>query len=442
MRQLELNLGSAEDIRGPSEPWKFHFTMVSLVENVGNTQYIYGLWNKLYGCWKIDKVNNTSKEFVPTWKMFDDNGIWLSQAETRRVENINPRKSPASRWLYEADAAFARLFSEIPRQIRSVVTPMGRYQGLALDLIWHEPELAPFIDEEFHSGTEQYVFACLALSGAEHWTRSERKELAGKILSNKRPELISELSELPCDRSALNNLQKLTNPPEGPGIYKALLHLMDNPDTAKVLCHATEVKPRLAGTLLEMPSSFQSSILAPFMLRALLEDSDELETLERWLSYKGRRQLQAITSMLENIPETVVSGVLDSLGGIRSIDDIICWTKRWFNRLMAKYKFPPPPFPRTGNLVPLTSAEDIIKESREMNNCLDTLIGDVLGGHTYFYSWNGTERATVMLDTVPDFGWMPTEALGLSNRPVGPSTELEIRDAVSRQLAIAASKNS
>ena len=442
MRQLELNLGSAEDIRGPSEPWKFHFTRVSLVENVGNTQYIYGLWNKLYGCWKIDKVNNTSKEFIPTWKMFDDNGIWLSQAETRRVENISTRKSPASRWLYEADAAFARLFSEIPRQIRSVVTPMGRYQGLALDLIWHEPELAPFIDEEFHSGTEQYVFACLALSGAEHWTRSERKKLAGKILKTKRPELISELSGLPCDRSALNNLQKLTSPPEGPGIYKAILHLMGNPVSAKVLCHTTEIRPRLATSLLEMPVGFQSSILAPYMLRALLEDSAELESLEGWLSFSGRRQLQAILSMLENISKTTICRVLDSLDGIRTIDDIIDWTSRWSSRLMAKYKFPPPPFPQTGNLVPLTSVDDMIKESREMNNCLDTLIGSVLEGHTYFYSWNGPERATVMLGIVPDFGWMPSEALGLSNRPVGPFTERKIRDAVSRQLAIVASKNS
>ena len=69
-----------------------------------------------------------------------------------------------------------------------------------------------------------------------------------------------------------------------------------------------------------------------------------------------------------------------------------------------------------------------------MNNCLDTLIRDVLAGHTYFYSWLGKERATVMVNKTPEFGWMPMEALGLSNKPISSSTELEIREAVSHQL--------
>jgi hypothetical protein len=434
MRQLELNLGCSEEYKGSSEPWKFHFTRVSLVEEVGNTQYVYGLWNKLYGCWKVNRTSNTTEEFIPTWKLFDENGIWLSQAETRRIDSFSCTKSPASQWLFEADAAFARFFSEIPRQIRSVITPMGRYQGLALDLIWHEPELAPFIDEEFHKGTEQYVYACLALSGAENWSREERKELAREILKGKRTEVISGLVGGPCDRATINNFYKLKCAIEGPRIYKALLFLMENPDTAKILCHATEVRPGLAATLLELPNNLMSTVLAPFMLRTMLEDADELDSLERWLSCSGSRDLQVITGILKNISEKSVSSVLNSLSDIRTVNDIISWTKRWSVRLLSKYKFPSPPFPKVGALTPLASAEDVVRECKEMNNCLDTLIRDVLAGHTYFYSWRGSERATVMINTFPDFGWMPTEALGLSNKPVSSSTELEIREAVSLQL--------
>lgn len=434
MRQLELNLGHTENYCGPSEAWKFSFTRMSLVEEIGNTQYVYGMWNKLYGCWKINRSNNATEEFIPTWKLFDDNGIWLSQAETRRVEDISCDNTPGSRWLFEADAAFARLFSEIPRQIRSVVTPMGRYQGLALDLIWHEPELAPFIDEEFHNGREQYVFACLALSGAEHWCRSERKELAGEILRNKRTDVISELIGGPCDRATINNFYKLTQSPENSRIYKAILYLMENHDTAKVLCHANLIRPRLAETLLKMPGDFMATRLAPFMLRTILEDSDDMENLERWLSYNGRRDLQIITEILRNISEKSASRVLGSLQNIRSVSDIIGWTKRWSVRLLSKYKFPPPPFLEAGALTPLASAQDMIRECKEMNNCLDTLIKDVLAGHSYFYSWRGSERATVMLNRFPELGWMPTEALGKSNKPVCSSTELEIREAISNQI--------
>jgi hypothetical protein len=436
MRQLELNLGYTEEYKGSPEPWKFHFTRVSLVEEVGNTQYVYGLWNKLYGCWKVNRAKNTTEEFIPTWELFDKNGIWLSQAETRRIESFSCTKSPASEWLFEADAVFARLFSEIPRQIRSVVTPMGRYQGLALDLIWHEPELAPFIDEEFHNGTEQYVYACLALSGAEYWSREERKQLAGEILRGKRTDVISELVGGPCDRATLNNFYKLKCGIEGPRIYKALLYLMEDTDTAKVLSHATELRPRLASTLLEMPNNLMSTVVGPFMLRTMLADAEHTDDLERWLSCSGSRDLQVITGILRNISEESVSSVLNSLSDIRTVNDIIKWTKRWSIRLLSKYKFPSPPFSKVGALAPLASVEDIVRECKEMNNCLDTLIRDVLAGHTYFYSWRGTERATVMINEIPDFGWMLTEALGLSNKPISSSTELEIREAVSEQLKV------
>lgn len=441
MRQLELNLGCTEDIKGPSEPWKFRFTRLSLVEEIGNTRYVYGLWSQFFGFWKIDLANNVSKEFIPTWRLFDDKGIWLSQAETRKVSNICSGNGLASKWLYEADAAFAGLFSDIPRQIRSVVTPMGRHQGLALDLIWHEPELAPFIDEEYFNGTEQYVFACLALSSTADLNRSDRKDLARQILRSKRSELISRLAGQPCDQSAINVLYKFKGDLERPAVYKALLDLMGNPETAKILRHATKVTPQLVKILLEMPSSLQHSILGPFILRALVKDIDELGIFESWLSNNGNNRLCIIIGILEVSSETFLSQVLNSLGEIRSLDDVIWWTKRWFIRLMSRYKFPSPPFPQSENLVPITSAEDIVEEARAMNNCLDTLIGDVLAGHTFFYRWNGAERATVMLNSVPDFGWMPTEALGLSNRPVASSTELEIRKVVARQLKLMSQKN-
>ena len=209
---------------------------------------------------------------------------------------------------------------------------------------------------------------------------------------------------------------------------------MENHDTAKVLCHANLIRPRLAETLLKMPGDFMATRLAPFMLRTILEDSDDMENLERWLSYNGRRDLQIITEILRNISEKSASRVLGSLQNIRSVSDIIGWTKRWSVRLLSKYKFPPPPFLEAGALTPLASAQDMIRECKEMNNCLDTLIKDVLAGHSYFYSWRGSERATVMLNRFPELGWMPTEALGKSNKPVCSSTELEIREAISNQI--------
>jgi hypothetical protein len=185
MSPFELPPNCAEDNNGPLMPWQYNFTGVSLVEQIGDTHFVYGLWDKLYGCWEIDPLNNLTREFIPTWRMFDDSGIWLSQAETRNLDEICFSNTLASQWLFEADAAFAALFSEIPRQIRSLVAPMGKYQGIALDLIWQVPELAPFIDELFHNGIEQQFLSCLAFSNTELKSRAERKDLAMLILKTK-----------------------------------------------------------------------------------------------------------------------------------------------------------------------------------------------------------------------------------------------------------------
>lgn len=176
---------NTEDSKGPPSLWEYNLSSVSLVEQLGNTHFVYGMWGKLYGFWEVDPSNNTSREFVPTWRLFDDNGIWLSQAETRNLGNTCLMSTLASEWLFEADAAFAALFSDIPRQIRSLVAPMGKYQGIALDLIWQVPELAPFIDELFHNGTEQQFLSCLAFSKAELKSRAERKDLAIRIMKTK-----------------------------------------------------------------------------------------------------------------------------------------------------------------------------------------------------------------------------------------------------------------
>ena len=54
MRQLELNLTSQDGNCASIETWKYRFTKSAMVEDLGQTRYIYGLWEKLFGCWEID----------------------------------------------------------------------------------------------------------------------------------------------------------------------------------------------------------------------------------------------------------------------------------------------------------------------------------------------------------------------------------------------------
>jgi len=192
MLSANQNVHFSRGNSAPPELWKYHFTSISLIEEIGISRYVYGLWGELYGCWKVDTSSNRCREFVPTWKLFDDRGIWLSQAETRKVEISDLKNSLASQWLFEANAAFAGLYTEIPRRIRSAVATMGQHQGLALELIWHEPGLAYFFDHHIHERTDQCVFEAFSSLGAEHWDRELRRKLAADILNGHQPEFVIE----------------------------------------------------------------------------------------------------------------------------------------------------------------------------------------------------------------------------------------------------------
>jgi hypothetical protein len=182
MAHKELSSGAAGKNEDFPELWEYVLTNTALIEQVGRNHYVYGLWEEYYGYWEIDLSSGSSKEFVPTWQLFDDKGIWLSQSQIRNLDFLHLKHPLASEWLYEADAAFAAFFSEIPHQIRSLVAPMGRHQGFVLDLLGHEPELASIIDEEVHQERTDNFLSCLDLYRVEFSSRTERKELAKEMV--------------------------------------------------------------------------------------------------------------------------------------------------------------------------------------------------------------------------------------------------------------------
>jgi hypothetical protein len=185
MAQQELSIGATGKDNCSPPPWEYVLTNTALIEQVGRNHYVYGLWGEYYGYWEVNISNNSSREFVPTWSLFDDSGIWLSQSQTRNLSSTLLKHSLAIEWKFEADAAFAAFFSEIPHQIRSLVSSMGRHQGIVLDLLNHEPALAPVLDEELHQGRADNFLSCLDLYQVEISSRAERKQLAKKMaLSN------------------------------------------------------------------------------------------------------------------------------------------------------------------------------------------------------------------------------------------------------------------
>lgn len=184
MAQQELSNSATGKNKGSPPLWEYVLINTALIERVDRNHYVYGLWGGNYGYWEINLSNNSSREFVPTWQLFDDSGIWLSQSQIRNLSINKLKHSLATEWRYEADVAFAAFFSEIPRQVRSLVSSMGRHQGIILDLLHHEPALAPILDEELHQGRVDNFLSCLDLYQVEFSSRAERKQLAKKMVLN------------------------------------------------------------------------------------------------------------------------------------------------------------------------------------------------------------------------------------------------------------------
>ena len=102
-------------------------------------------------------------------------------------------------------------------------------------------------------------------------------------------------------------------------------------------------------------------------------------------------------SHLWDLSRELQRGVIKSLSRVKSLRELEERLQVWRERLLSRERFPQPPIPGNDRLKPLTSAAEMRREAREMRSCLHKLIAEVFEGAVYFYSWHGSERATVLV---------------------------------------------
>jgi len=430
MNQLELNLTPRKGHRSSPESWRYQFAKDALVEELGNTRYVYGLWHRLFGCWHVSMETSASREIIPTWEMLQSNGIWADPIEVRFPEDDVRAEQFSEKWRFEANVAFAGFFSGIPQRFRSVVGSLGCHQWLALDLIWQCPEFARFLDQELFEDSEQYVFACFALAKAQRLPRSGRRSFARSLMHRKRREFLSELSGIRCTRATLRVLNKLGSAPHPARVYRAVLKAMNNKSAAKSLSHVDELAPAAVQALVALPEM----LLTPNVVQILRREPSSAEILGELLCKESGFPLLVLGVLLDSAEPEWRRRTLGSLQRVRTFDNLLSWSERWELRLTEAVSFPSPPIETSENLAPLSSAGAMRREALEMQNCLDAMVPGVLEGSTYFYHWSGGEPATVMLERDSGIGWRFQKALGFDNQPVGRRTDLYIRSLVQSRL--------
>ena len=419
MRQLEFNFTGDAGCGPEVAPWKYRFEKNALVEELEGIRYVYGLWESLFGCWVVDPTTQSSREIIPIWRHLNQNGIWRDQQDVRFPFSQMHGEPVSSRWRYEANAAFAGFFSGIPKVMRTLVGSFEQFQWLGLDLMWNEPRLAPFLDDELFNDREQFVFSCCALADATERSRTWRREFATALMTEQRAGLLGRLADLPCSKATLRTIYKLGPTPCSREVYQGLINLVNDDPTSKVLRHAEQIPPEVISVLERLPQELLQTNIINILLKDLDLTSDVTEsTGERLDNFVDR-----LAGYFAVAPPKLKTAMTESLRRVRDLEQLFAYLEKWENRLIEVIDFPPSPVQTLDNLTPLTSAAAMREEARQMQSCLSDLIPYVLQEKAYFFHWEGSVSATVMLVNTPDEGWQLYEALGAGNEPVSEGTE-------------------
>jgi hypothetical protein len=190
------------------------------------------------------------------------------------------------------------------------------------------------------------------------------------------------------------------------------------PSTARVLFFAPYLSPRILQALWELPDwvCLSNSLL-------IIEHKDVVTAIRK--TFGGR---------LWDLSSGDRHSLIESLRHVRSAPELLTKLSRCKVRLLSKEPFPQPPIPGNQCLVPLRSAAEMRREAREMRNCLHKMIEEVFAGQVYFYSWNGAERAAVLV-IYSGSELAHLEVKGKANAVALPETISEIRALVEEQFS-------
>lgn len=282
------------------------------------------------------------------------------------------------------------------------------------------PGFNQFLLTELRSSGPQYVRACLTLAEAHKLNSEARISLMDAMMHERRADLLGRL----CDGftwhdAGLKALAKLNTAECRRADYVRLGGYLRQPTTAKVLAHAQQLSPAILRAIWMLPDWICSPNLLP-----ILEEPGAVGAIKA-----------TFKTHLWDLSRELQRGVVRSLRRVKSLLELEARLQVWRERLLSRERFPQPPISGNGCLKPLTSAAEMQREAREMRSCLHKLIAEVFERAVYFYSWNGSERATVLV--IHSLGKLAhLEVKGRWNADVSPDTMSDIRSLIEEQFSL------
>lgn len=425
--QLKLELPIEETIlrRGRT----FQCEKSALIEDFGDIAFIYGHWDRYFGCWVNDRKTRAVQECVPDWVFLNETGQGGSPTRERSLKfPVQPR----ARLQTAADVAFFAYFQNVPHHIRSLVWSLSEHQWAALDCIYQDPASAEFIDLLLAQGQSNYLHACFALAHEES-SRWERRKRAERIRSRPRCELLDDLTR----KAGIDHYGSWTER------RLRLLYKVDDP-----IISIEDITGFMRVTTEELVQDYAShtptlSLAGLEVLQSLHHLGGNTGRLSNVLEILCRsHETEVIRALFEHARREAVplsgqriSGLLRS---IRRAEDVALLKFELEDQLgfssLLTGPLPTPPFAGDDLIVPLASGKDLDSEGRNMRNCVAGDIADVAEGLIYYYHWRHVEAATVQVRRTTE-GWVFGDALGYRNRSLPDELRQGIIEHVQQRLA-------
>lgn len=371
------------------------------VEDDGITRYLRR-WQFGLGSWIYKKKQRYYKEVVPFFTIFD--AQLYPKISSSQKDAVTTQKNT------DALAAWIR---EIPDNLKTpAFVALERYQFIALEACQHAHGFDAFVEQEYRSGSFNFLFAAWCLHAQIDQPPEYRKRFNRKLLRQKRGDILAFFmgAKIP------------------PLFFKLLARsnatLLDE-DSLRILLAASRHK------LFARSLSSVTTITNPGLSLAW-------ENLPEWLYHPNILQClmqlpEETQSLAAIIPPSIIDAeeknrkrIVTSLGSAKTLEQ---FEKRLYKlsfQFSLEEEFPPPPFAGTALLFPVKTGKALHSEGKYMHNCVAGYSASIIAGDYFFYHFAGDEQATVLLKNERGGGWSVHEHLGIDNSRLAEKTLTQI----------------
>ncbi len=192
--------------------------------------------------------------------------------------------------------------------------------------------------------------------------------------------------------------------------------------------------PELVGTLRFLPvlnadtlTVINSRTMLPMLTPALLRDVAR-RSVDPGCTGEWRDLMIDVQRMVQLLPDTPPPGPLRSLAAYRRYHDALAcqYNERVADETQEPVDdgspLPPPPFPGTSEIIPLSTPQEVQQEGVEQTSCVASYLDKVRRGHTYIYRVLAPQRATAEIAEQQRGHWRLVQLAGFRNRPVLKAT--------------------